>query len=98
MVGLALLGLAARPLSEGTVNSLGIPGAESQEAVDLLQASFPERSGDYGDIVFKAPAGLDDPGVREGIEALLAGVATVPEVVAVSSPYQAAGAMLSSNV
>lgn len=97
VVGLALLGLAARPLSEGTVNSLGIPGAESQEAVDLLQASFPERSGDYGDIVFKAPAGLDDPGVREGIEALLAGVATVPEVVAVSSPYQAAGAMLSAD-
>lgn len=94
---LALLGIAARSLAEGTVNSLDIPGAESQEAVEVLEASFPERSGDYGDIVFRAQGGISEPGTRASIESLLTRVAEVPEVVAVSSPYQGTGAMVSAD-
>lgn len=97
VAGLALLGLTARSLAEGTVNSLDIPGAESQEAVEVLDASFPERAGDYGDIVFKTASGLDDPATRASIETTLAAVAGVPDVVAVSSPYQPAGAMVSAD-
>lgn len=43
VVGLA--GTAALTLSEGTSTSFSIPGTESQEALDRLDATFPQVSG-----------------------------------------------------
>ncbi len=97
MVVLTVLGITSIRIAQGTTSSLVIPGAESQEAVDVLQASFPERAGDYADIVIQAPSGIDDPAVRTRVEQLLLEVAKVPEVASVASPYAPAGRMVSPD-
>ena len=38
--------------------SFSLAGAESQRATELLQSRFPARSGDEGQIVFAADAGV----------------------------------------
>jgi len=86
-----VLGGAARSLSEGTVSSLTIPGAESQDALELLQQSFPARAGDYLDVVFAASDGIATAEVRGRIEHLVQQAADVPHVVAVTSPYEPGG-------
>ncbi|HEX6031084.1 MAG TPA: MMPL family transporter, partial [Tepidiformaceae bacterium] len=84
---LVVLAVVAKNLSEGTTSGLSVPGAESQNAVDVLEASFPERAGDYGDVVIKADAGLDDPAARATVDKLVADLSQVPGVVSVASPY-----------
>lgn len=93
----AAIGLTARAISEGTINTLTLPGAESQMAVDELKRSFPERSGDYADVVFSAPGGIDEPAAKAAIETLVEEAANIPGVVAVSSPFAPAGGLVSSD-
>jgi RND superfamily putative drug exporter len=65
-----------------------LPGSESQEAIDLLEASGANtRTGIQGQVVFESENGVTDPAVQEAIESLLADIeASVPEVEVVS-PY-----------
>src|ERR1700676_1802532 len=67
--------------------------SDSISAFNLLRARFPARAGDTTDIVFTSDRGVNDPGVRARMEGLFAelGPGRVPHVVAVDSPYQAAG-------
>lgn len=92
----AILGLTARSISEGTVSSLTIPGAESQQAVEVLQRSFPQRSGDYTDVVFAAADGVDAPPVLTSIEQFVEQAGAVPGVAGVSSPFDPGG-MISAD-
>ncbi|MGB4861156.1 MAG: MMPL family transporter, partial [Tepidiformaceae bacterium] len=73
------------------------PGAESQLAVDELKRSFPERSGDYADVVFSAPGGIDEPNTRAAIDRLTTEVAAIPGVVSVSSPFAPSGGLISAD-
>ena len=73
-------------------NDFSLPGAESQEAYDLLTERFPAFSGDTADIVFKAEQGVTDPDVRSTMESLFADLAVFEHVVAVESPYSEQGA------
>ncbi len=75
-----------------------LPGTDSQAAFDLLEEKFPQQAGDTADIVFKAEQGVDDPSVRERIEALLAELGEVDRVAkrdngepAIESPYSEQG-------
>ncbi|MBF6599922.1 MAG: MMPL family transporter [Dehalococcoidia bacterium] len=80
--------LAAAVLFGGSYSdAFSIPNAESQRARDLLQARFPEQSGDAATVVVKAPAGINDPQVRARVEALDAKLRALPDVVDVASPY-----------
>ena len=56
------------------------PGSESQEAFDLLEARFPEQSGDTLDVVYRAEAGVDDPAVQARIARLVADLAAFEHV------------------
>ncbi len=91
------LGLVARSFSRGTVNSLDLPGAESQQAIEVLQRSLPTRSGDYADVVIATAGGIDAPEVRLEVEALAQQLAAVPGVIAVASPYAPLGAIVSPD-
>ncbi|HEY7874169.1 MAG TPA: MMPL family transporter, partial [Actinomycetota bacterium] len=64
-----------------------LPGAESQEAYDLLTERYPQFSGDTADIVFRAEDGVVDPDVQARMEGLFADIAELDHVVAVESPY-----------
>jgi len=70
------------------LDEFSLPGTESQEAVDLLEAhGFTDRGGFGGQIVFQADAGVDDAGVQSAMEALFARFeAEIPDVEVVS-PY-----------
>ena len=68
-----------------------VPGTESQRLRDLLEERFPQTAGDSATVVVRAPAGLEDPEVRAQVEALLADLAELPDVVAVASPYEELG-------
>lgn len=64
-----------------------LPGTESQRARDLLDARFPARSGDTGELVFRAAAGINDAAVRERVQTILDEARTLPGVTDVASPY-----------
>ena len=63
-----------------------VPGAESQQAFDLLEDRFPQRSGDTTDIVFAA-ADVRAPDVTQQVGALIAALALLDHVDSVSDPY-----------
>ena len=71
--------------------SFTLPGTESQRLSDLLDERFPRVAGDTTEIVFRAPAGIENPGVRQEIEELLEQAAQLPQVLEVASPYEEPG-------
>ena len=65
--------------------SFSLPGTESQQALDLLKARFPARSGDTADIVFAAPGAGGIDAVRSRIDAAVAAVGRVPTPTSAAS-------------
>ncbi len=66
-----------------------LPGSESQDAFDLLEArGVSERTGFTGQVVFEAEQGVDDPAVRQTMETFFADIASNVEGVEVVSPYE----------
>jgi len=65
---------------------------ESTQAFELLHERFPERAGDPGQLVVRAPQGIDDPEVRALVEGLLGEIETVDHVTGTTSPYEPEGA------
>jgi putative drug exporter of the RND superfamily len=57
------------------------PGSDSAEAQELLASQFPEYSGDSVQLLFQAPAGVDDAAIAEQIDAVHREAAAVPHVV-----------------
>jgi RND superfamily putative drug exporter len=90
---LALVGFSVLASKAGGEYSqdFSLPGAESQQAFDLLKERFPDVAGETADIVFKAEAGVDDPQVKAKMEALLAELQKVQYVIGVQSPYTQEG-------
>jgi RND superfamily putative drug exporter len=73
-------------------DSFTLPGTESTRALNLLEKSFPQQSGDTAQIVWRAKQGsVNDPAVKGDVTAMLGKVAKMPHVVEVKSPYDAAG-------
>ncbi len=71
----------------GTVDNFEVPGVESQQAVDLLKAEFPERSGATAMVVFHTAEGsVTDPDSAAGIAATVAEVRALDHVIAVTEP------------
>ena len=82
-VGAAWQGLGSHYSSNFTLGHTG-----SQRAADLLKSRFPAQSGDVDQIVFKTRTGtLTDARVRSAVGATLAGIARLPHVTGVVSPY-----------
>src|SRR5258705_9283989 len=70
-----------------------LSGTQSATAQSLLQRAAPRVSGDTERIVFATKTGtVRQPAVRSGVRAMLANVASLPNVGTVSSPYRPAGA------
>ena len=91
--GALLAGLLALTSAFGGefVDDVTLPGSESQEALDLLEAhDFPTHAGESGQLVFNAPD-IDDPAVHVGVRRLLRDLADALAPVEVVSPYAAAG-------
>src|SRR5213596_1162413 len=85
---LLVLGIVvAKGVGNSFDNGLALPKTDSQRAVDLLQSRFPRAAGDPDQIVFAARDGkLTDAAVRARVTPMLARVARLPRVTAVSAP------------
>jgi RND superfamily putative drug exporter len=85
LVGANVIGQAVG--STYNSNFKGQSSSGSQQAIDLLQRSFPVRKGDSASIVFDAKASVTSPAVEHEIRALLARIAGFPHISGVVSPY-----------
>jgi len=59
----------------------------SQQAAAFLQRSFPSQAGDVAQVVFQTRAPVTSAAARDRITAALAGVARLPHVASVLSPF-----------
>ncbi|MCU1558587.1 MAG: family transporter [Microbacteriaceae bacterium] len=99
---LLLLGILGGGVALGgqTQESFAIPGTESQNALDRLDAVFPSVAGASAQAVVQVPNGasVDDPAYRAAIErmdAVIGKIAGVETVVSPFSPY--AGSSISAD-
>ena len=97
------LWIALLVVSNGVANGVGqdyhadtsLPGAESTDGFDVLEAEFGGQGTGYvGTIVFRAEQGVDDPEVKAGMQQLFTEVAGLEGVTRVESPYDPGGERL----
>ncbi|MCU4186075.1 MMPL family transporter [Acidiferrimicrobium sp. IK] len=91
----ALIGSSALSQAAGTkfATKFQLSSTESGKALTLLQKDFPAVSGSSDQIVLHATSGtVRDPAIQARVSAMLAKVATLPDVRTVTSPYSARGA------
>ena len=73
-------------------NEFGLPGSESEEAFDLLEASgFGDRAGANIHLVVQADSGVDQPAVRSAFESVLTEISNTVDAAEVVSPYASGG-------
>ena len=87
VLGLTALITASQVFGGTYTNTFKLPGSEAIAGEDLLKVRFPQRSGEATDVVFKASDGINTPQSRQRVDDLLAKLKTVPQVIAVDSPY-----------
>ena len=103
VVGVWIAILVLGSIFSGAVGSafrdeFNLPDVESKVGFDILDAEFGgQGTGIVGTVVFRAEQGVQDPAVREGMEALLAQIETIEDVNRVESPYAPGGEMLISS-
>lgn len=73
-------------------NNFNLPGTETQRTIDILETKMPARSGDAGQIVFRAEDGIQS--VRQRMEAGFAAAeeASGENLAGLTSPYAPEGA------
>src|SRR6202035_3206368 len=87
--------IAAIALAQGsggkTNDTFTIPGTEAQNAAAVLQAKLPAFSGGQSTIVFATTNGtarVTDPTAKAAIESAMAKLKSIPQVSAVTNPFQ----------
>ncbi|HZQ58130.1 MAG TPA: MMPL family transporter, partial [Acidimicrobiales bacterium] len=92
VAALVLTGFLSKAAGGKDATKFTLPGTESQQAVDLLKAKFPARSGDTADIVFSAPGPGGIDAVRGRIEAGIAAAQRAnPHISGIVSPFAPQG-------
>jgi RND superfamily putative drug exporter len=93
VLGLVGLTLLHQQVGSAYKDSFSLNGTQSFQAQNLLRKAAPKASGDREQIVVAVDRGkLTDPANHRRVEAMLARIAALPDVVSVSSPYAAGGA------
>ncbi len=90
----ALIGFFAvgRLAGSAYTNSYSLPGTDSTQALNVLQADYPAQAGDSDQIVVQARQGtLRAPAAQTAVTSMLARVARLPQVRSVTSPYSPGG-------
>jgi putative drug exporter of the RND superfamily len=91
--------VVSRVVGPNYVTVFGLPGTQSQNALDLLKSEFKAQSGDADSVVFHVSQGtVNSPAVRGQMTQLLKRVVAMPHVASVVSPYSSEGsAQVSAN-
>ena len=79
-------------------NNFNFPHTESFEAINLLKSVAPAQSGDTEEVVFGTSGGtrLTDPAVGLRINTMVEEINKLPNVTAVTSPYDASGNLVNT--
>jgi RND superfamily putative drug exporter len=86
--------VVAHAVGPSYVTSFGLPGTDSQRALDLLKQNFKTQSGDVDTVVLHVSRGtIDSPAVRAAVTPLLTRVGALPHVTGIISPYSPQGAV-----
>jgi RND superfamily putative drug exporter len=84
--------VVAHAVGPNYVTVFGLPGTQSQNALDLLKSEFKAQSGDADAVVFHVSKGtVNEVAVRAPMTRLLKRIAAMRHVAGVVSPYGAAG-------
>lgn len=85
--GLVAAGVAA--FAKDFDDDFTLPGSEAQTALDAMQATFPEAAGTSASVIIVAADGktVDDPDYRREIETAVDDLGELPNVDAVTSPF-----------
>ncbi|MGI8484019.1 MAG: MMPL family transporter [Thermomicrobiales bacterium] len=89
VVLLVVLVVLATTMGDTLADKFSVPNTESQQAIDTLNARFPQAAGDSAQVVFKSDAGITDPATKTRIEEFLTKAKSLPNVIAVTSPFDA---------
>ena len=84
-----------------TNDTFTIPGTEAQNAAAVLVAKLPAFSGGQSTIVFATSHGtakVTDPAVKAAIESAMAKLKSIPQVTAVTNPFQGHLVSLSGQI
>ena len=93
VVVLVVISLAGRFAGSAFKDNLnGGTSTPSQQAATFLQRSFPGQAGDTAQVVFQTAGPVTAVAARDRITGTLAGVAQLPGVESVLSPFAAGGA------
>jgi RND superfamily putative drug exporter len=85
---LLLGGAVSNAVGSGFRDEFDLPDSESKTGFDILDANFGGLgTGVVGTIVFRADQGVQDPTVRQSMQALFDKVSTIEDVNRVESPY-----------
>ena len=87
LLGAGLAAGLAVGLGGTTIDAFRIPGAQSQEALDLLNERFPSQSGSSATVVFATTNGIDDPSVESAMQDSITALGEIPNVTSVTDPY-----------
>ena len=89
VLGIVLIGAVTGAVGTGYSSDFTLPDVESKRGIDILDDRFGgQGAGQVGNIVFQAEQGVDDPEVRQAMEALFADVAEIDGIQSVTSPYE----------
>ncbi|WP_381795873.1 MMPL family transporter [Streptomyces niveus] len=88
---LVAAGIGISSFSGSTTDDFTLPGTQSQQAIDLLEAEFPQASasGATARVVIEAPDGkkLTSAAHKPQVEALVDHLRTAPQVAGVADPF-----------
>jgi putative drug exporter of the RND superfamily len=88
VVALVAISLAGRLAGSQFKDNLnGGTGTPSQQAAAFLQRNFPSQAGDVAQVVFQARGSVTSAADRDRIASTLAGIARLPHVASVLSPF-----------
>jgi len=91
-VGVLVLLVLAAGAGDDAKDDYSVPGAESQQAIDLFQVHSPAFGGADSTLVFTVDKGkVSDPAPRAAIEGALAKVSKLDGVKLATSPFDAGG-------
>jgi putative drug exporter of the RND superfamily len=89
---LVAINLAAMTLGGENKQEFMSPGTDSKAAIDLLDERFPAQAGDTISIVIHDEAGVTSPAVTAVAEPFVERVREMPHILAVTAPWDSAGA------
>jgi len=91
VLALLVLVVSGRMAGGELHDEFNIPGVESQQALDVLQATFPAQAGARAQVVLHTDSGtLSDPANKAAVAATFAEISSLPHVVGAVDPVAAA--------